>query len=74
VIPAGLEAFGFAPAPGRGLVQQERQRNTPQQGQVVGRVSRVHHQQPSILQKSPPCLERQVMRLAALWLAGGDGG
>jgi hypothetical protein len=35
VIPAGLEAFGFDPAPGRGLVLQERQRNAPQQGQVV---------------------------------------
>jgi hypothetical protein len=42
VIPAGLEAFGFDPAPGRGLVLQERQRNAPQQGQVVGRVSRAH--------------------------------
>jgi hypothetical protein len=32
VIPAGLEAFGFDPAPGRGLVLQERQRTAPQQG------------------------------------------
>jgi len=52
VIPAGLEAFGFDPAPGRGLVLQERQRNAPQQGQVVGRVSRAHQQQPNVLRVS----------------------
>jgi hypothetical protein len=51
VIPAGLEGIGFDRAPGRGLVRQERQRNAPQQGQVVGRVSRAH-QQPNVLRVS----------------------
>jgi len=54
VIPAGLEAFGFDPAPGRGLVLQERQRTAPPQGQVVGRVARAHQQQqqPNVLRVS----------------------